>query len=188
MQTDVLDGGFSNPPIDAAHVFRGVMNAMARPGKIETIQGVVAPPAPLSPAAGAALLTLCDPDTPIHLAGSFDTTDLRTWISFHTGAPFAGPNDCVFALGHWDDLGPLSSYPIGTPAYPDRSATLIVETDNLTNDGQRLTGPGIKGAANLKLPETTAFQKNHAQFPLGLDFIFTCGDRLAALPRSTEVS
>jgi alpha-D-ribose 1-methylphosphonate 5-triphosphate synthase subunit PhnH len=37
------------------------------------------------------------------------------------------------------------------------------------------------------LPETAAFADNRALFPLGLDFIFTCGADVAALPRTTEV-
>ncbi len=98
-----------------------------------------------------------------------------------------GPSHCMFAVGRWEVLLPLSAYPIGTSAYPDRSATLIVERDTLAATGATLTGPGIKDSANLSLPETDAFQANHAQFPLGLDFIFTSGDRLAALPRTTEV-
>ncbi len=57
----------------------------------------------------------------------------------------------------------MSTYPIGTSEYPDRSA-------------------------NLSLPETQAFQDNAALFPLGLDFFFTSGVRIAALLRSTKVS
>ena len=76
---------------------------------------------------------------------------------------------------------------VGTPEYPDRSATLIVEMERLQASGARLSGPGIKAAAALSLPEITEFQANARHFPLGLDFLFTCGDRLAALPRSTRV-
>jgi len=82
---------------------------------------------------------------------------------------------------------PLSSYSIGTPEYPDRSTTLIVECSELETAGATLRGPGIKSDAALSLPETRAFQANHGLFPLGLDFILTCSNRLAALPRSTEV-
>ena len=32
-----------------------------------------------------------------------------------------------------------------------------------------------------------AFRANRALFPLGFDTLFTCGDRLAGLPRSTIV-
>jgi alpha-D-ribose 1-methylphosphonate 5-triphosphate synthase subunit PhnH len=50
-----------------------------------------------------------------------------------------------------------------------------------------LRGPGIKDTAALQLPEIRAFQDNAKLFPLGLDFYFTAGDQLAALPRTTKV-
>ncbi|NHQ74675.1 phosphonate C-P lyase system protein PhnH [Roseovarius gahaiensis] len=187
MQTSTpLGGGFDTPATQAAMAFRALMEAMARPGHIETVTGAT-PPAPLSPAAGAALLTLCDAETPLYLAGPCDTPALRDWLAFHVGAPLVGPADCAFAVGTWADLQPLTDYSIGTASYPDRSATLIVELDDLGADGAVLRGPGIKDTAALSLPEKAAFQANTAQFPLGLDFIFTSGQRLAALPRSTEV-
>lgn len=187
MQAEALAGGFSNPAIESAQAFRSVMEAMARPGTIQDIQGA-APPAPLSVAAGSVLLTLCDTDTPVYLAGEADHDDVRAWLAFHTGAPLTGPSHAMFAVGDWEALMPLSGYPIGTPEYPDRSTTLIVECAELEAVGATLRGPGIKSEATLSLPEAKAFKGNRALFPLGLDFIFTCGDRLAALPRSTEVS
>ena len=186
MQANTLSGGFADPATQSAHAFRSVMEAMARPGTIQDIHGV-APPAPLSPAMGAVLLTLCDTETPVYLAGDIDCEAARAWLAFHTGAPFVGPAQCMFAVGKWDALAPLAVYPIGTSEYPDRSATLIVECSELAA-GATLTGPGIKDQATLSLPELEAFQANRTLFPLGLDFIFTCGERLAALPRSTEVS
>jgi len=186
MQANTLSGGFADPATQSAHAFRSVMEAMARPGAIQDIHGA-APPAPLSPAMGAVLLTLCDTETPIYLAGDMDCDAARAWLAFHTGAPFVGPAHCMFAVGKWDALAPLAVYPIGTPEYPDRSATLIVECSELAA-GATLTGPGIKDQATLSLPEVEAFQVNRTLFPLGLDFIFTCGERLAALPRSTAVA
>ena len=186
MQANTLSGGFADPATQSANAFRSVMEAMARPGTIQDIHGV-APPAPLSPAMGAVLLTLCDTETPVYLAGDMDCEAARAWLAFHTGAPFVGPAQCMFAVGKWDALAPLAVYPIGTSEYPDRSATLIVECSELAA-GATLTGPGIKDQATLSLPELEAFQANRTLFPLGLDFIFTCGERLAALPRSTEVS
>lgn len=187
MQANTLSGGFADPAIGSAHAFRSVMEAMARPGTIQDIEGA-APPAPLSPAMGAVLLTLCDTETPIYLAGEMDCEAVRAWLSFHTGAPFVGPAHCVFAIGTWEALAPFSVYPIGTSQYPDRSATLVVERPELTASGAILTGPGIKEQAMLSLPEVNAFQANRSLFPLGLDFILTCGDCLAALPRSTIVT
>jgi alpha-D-ribose 1-methylphosphonate 5-triphosphate synthase subunit PhnH len=186
MQADTLSGGFADPAINSAHAFRSVMEAMARPGTIQDISGAEAP-APLSNAAGAVLLTLCDTDTPVYLAGDADCDAVRAWLAFHTGAPLAGPARCMFAVGSWSALAPLTAYPIGTPDYPDRSATLIVDGADLDTPGATLVGPGIKDRASFSLRDIEAFQANHALFPLGLDFIFTSGDRLAALPRTTEV-
>lgn len=187
MQVNTLAGGFSDPAIQSAHAFRAVMEAMARPGSLHDITGV-APPAPLSVAAGAVLLTLCDTDTPVCLAGAIDCEAVRAWLAFHTGASLVSPEKCMFAVGTWTALAPLSDYPVGTSQYPDRSATLIVECANLAPSGMTLRGPGIRDNAALSLPEAEAFQTNHALFPMGLDFILTSGSRLAALPRTTEVS
>lgn len=187
MQANALSGGFPDPAIQSAHAFRSVMEAMARPGTLQNISGAT-PPGPLSNAAGTALLTLCDAETPVYLAGGTDCEDVRAWLAFHTGAPFTGPSHCMFAVGTWAALGPLAPYPVGTPEYPDRSATLIVECAELPQTGATLTGPGIKDTASLGLPEFDAFQRNRALFPRGLDFLFTCGNQLAALPRTTEVS
>ena len=118
-------------------------------------------------------------------AGSAETVLLRAVRN----DPSASVREhAVFALGSWAALAPLNAFPIGTPEYPDRSATLIVETKRLENDGARLSGPGIRESASLSLPEGEAFVQNNALFPLGLDFYFTCGERVAALPRSTRIA
>ncbi|MEM1373358.1 MAG: phosphonate C-P lyase system protein PhnH [Pseudomonadota bacterium] len=187
MDAQALTGGFADPARHAAHAFRSVMEAMARPGSIRDIAGAT-PPAPLSPAAGAVILTLCDADTPVHLTGDADCADVRDWIAFHTGAPLATPMDCMFALGTWAALAPLNPYPLGTSQYPDRSATLIVEMPELQAKGAALSGPGIKTTSELALPEIEAFRANRQHFPRGLDFIFTSGSQLAALPRTTRVA
>ena len=185
MDATSLKGGFADTPIDSAHAFRACLNAMARPGQIEAVAGAQ-PPAPLSVAAGVVLLTLTDANTPVHLAGAADTAEVRAWLAFHTGAPVVEPPAAAFALGRWEAL-PLSQLPLGTSEYPDRSATVIVEAETLAPTGARLTGPGVEAEAWLSLPEVKIFQENQARFPLGLDFFFAAGDRLAALPRSTKV-
>ncbi|MEM7269066.1 MAG: phosphonate C-P lyase system protein PhnH [Pseudomonadota bacterium] len=181
-----LTGGFANAQVDAAYAFRAVLDAMARPGTITQIVGAT-PPAPLSIAAGSVLLTLCDGETPLHLAGAADCKAVRDWITFHCGAPLVGRDRAMFVVGTWEALIPLTDYAIGTPEYPDRSATLIVETETLAPEGPRLTGPGIESEAALNLPAVEPLQMNAALYPLGLDVIFCAGDQVAALPRTTKV-
>lgn len=179
-------GGFQNAPIEASYAFRSAMSAMARPGEIQTVTGAQ-PPAPLSVAAGTLLLTLCDPDTSIHLAGKTDRDDVRHWLAFHTGAPLVPPEKADFAVGDWSDLMPLTRYRIGTPEYPDRSATLIVECPELSQQGAELSGPGIKTTRRFSLPDIAALKANARLYPLGCDFFLTAGDQIAALPRSTQI-
>lgn len=186
MTATTLEGGFADASRESARAFRALMSAMARPGRIEVLSGTTPPP-PLDAAAAALVLTLCDTDTGIHLAGACDTDDVRGWIAFHTGAPIVGPAACRFAIGAWADLLPLDGYPVGTAEYPDRSATLVAALDQLDEAGAVLTGPGIAGQSRLSLPETAAFRANARRYPLGLDFFFTSGKRVAAMPRTTHV-
>ncbi|WP_299293631.1 phosphonate C-P lyase system protein PhnH [uncultured Tateyamaria sp.] len=187
MQQASLAGGFADPPHQSSTAFRAIMQVMARPGRIETITGGAAP-APLSGAASSVLLTLADPDTGVHLAGAFDTQAVRDWITFQTGAPLVAAPAAQFVLGAWADID-LTQLAIGTAEYPDRSATVIVELPALSPEGAILTGPGIRDRATLGLPgDVGVFQRNAALFPLGVDFMFTSGAQIAALPRSTKVS
>lgn len=186
MRAEALGGGFADAPREAARAFREVMEAMARPGSIREVAGAV-PPAPLSVAAGVMVLVLCDPTTPVHLAGAADCTAVRDWVRFHTGAPLCGPGEAAFAVGVWEEMPPFGAFAQGEPAFPDRSATLIAEVARLAPEGARLRGPGIAGEAALSLPDPVPFRANRLLFPLGVDVILTCGARLAALPRSVEV-
>src|SRR5262249_8284357 len=92
-----------------------------------------------------------------------------------------------------DAMPPLARFDIGTDEFPDRSATVIVQTRGLSEGpGRRLTGPGIAGESRLEvsgLPASLwrALDANHALFPRGVDVLLTDGARLVALPRTTKV-
>ncbi len=187
MQSEALHGGFSDAPVDASFAFRAAMTAMARPGMICDISGAE-PPSPLSVAAGTLILTLCDPDAALALSGPLDVQPVREWVTFHTGAPLVPPAEADIAVGRWQDLHPIDRLRIGTPEYPDRSATLIVEMDALIETGAVLRGPGIRETARLSLPDAAAMAGNALLYPLGVDFFLTSGARVAALPRSTQIS
>lgn len=185
MTPEALLGGFADAPTQSARAFRAALEAMARPGTIWSVEGAAAPG--LSIAASVLILTLCDETTPLHLGPSLNQPALRDWITFHTGAPLVASEAARFAVGTWADLTPVDRFAIGLPDYPDRSVTLIVEMPDLSTNGPRLTGPGIRHSTFLSLPGTAAFRTNRAQFPQGFDTYFTCDTRLAGLPRSTIV-
>ncbi|MEM8851565.1 MAG: phosphonate C-P lyase system protein PhnH [Pseudomonadota bacterium] len=177
-----MQPAFADHPTQSAVAFRTLMQAMARPG---TIHDISAPaPAGFSPATAATLLVLADPTTPVWMPPG----PARDWLIFHTGAPVTDTRaDATFATGPWSTLTPLADWPIGTPDYPDRSATLIVEVPTLAGPGPRLTGPGIESKTTLPLPDAQALAANAALYPQGVDLILTCGTQIAALPRSTRI-
>jgi len=50
-------------------------------------------------------------------------------------------------------LQPLAPYRIGTPEYPDRSVTLIVELEEMPTANVNLSGPGIEDQIADWLPD-----------------------------------
>ena len=187
LHDSALSGGFTDPASQSARAFREVLQALSRPGQPRLIEGA-APPAPLSSSGGTLALVLFDRTTPVLLAGSHDCASLRDWLTFHTGAPLTqDPAEAAFALGDWSSLHPLlARFAIGTPEYPDRATTVIVDGP-IDAQPVTLSGPGLAAPLAFALPEPAFFAQNGAQFPLGLDFFFTQGAQVTGLPRSSRI-
>ncbi|MEM1384444.1 MAG: phosphonate C-P lyase system protein PhnH [Pseudomonadota bacterium] len=187
-----LSGAFDDRPRQAAASFRAMLRALSRPGRIESIDPV-APPHPLEAAAAALLLTLADATTPLWLPERLRGTDSAAWLLFHTNAPQTVDRaEAEFALGRWEELLPIEAWPQGEPQFPDRSTTLIVETAGLDGGATlTLSGPGIREAQSwsplLPADAVPMLQANARKSPLGLDFFFTAGSRVAGLPRSIRI-
>jgi alpha-D-ribose 1-methylphosphonate 5-triphosphate synthase subunit PhnH len=193
----MLVPGFSDPVLASQAVFRTIMEAMARPGQIAEIGVALMPPAPLGVAAAALALTLLDFETPVWLDPKLATApEVDGWLKFHTGAPRAAdPATAAFAfIAETAAMPALDAFGLGSVEYPDGSTTLVLEVETLTDgDAFNLSGPGIKGSRSLAatpLPAdfTARMAANRARFPRGLDFVLTCGRRLAALPRSVHLT
>jgi alpha-D-ribose 1-methylphosphonate 5-triphosphate synthase subunit PhnH len=187
--------GFADPVLQSQATFRAILKAMSRPGTIVAAGAELAPPAPLSPAAAAALLTLADYETSLWLSPSIQGTEVGAWLKFHSDAPTA-PNAAAAAFA-LIDLGcdglRLEDFAVGTPAYPDRSTTLVIACAALSEDGPlTLRGPGVRGASRFGFSPLPAdflaqWSANGERFPLGVDLVLTCGTSLAALPRTTRL-
>jgi len=187
-----IHAAFADPPRESQQIFRAVMNAMARPGEVVRVDVGFAPPTPLNAAAAAVLLTLADFETAVW--ADTDRSDAAQFLRFHTGARLIDePGLADFALVTDARNAPsLDSFAQGTPDYPDRSATLIIQVKTFGQDW-RLSGPGIDGqtrfsAAPLSEDFVKQWRDNHARFPRGVDTIFAGGNRIAALPRSAKVT
>jgi alpha-D-ribose 1-methylphosphonate 5-triphosphate synthase subunit PhnH len=190
----IFEGGFADPVFGAQSAFRGVMDAMANPGRVVDLGGAASAPAPLDHAGTAILAALADYDTPVWLEAE-TTADAAAWLAFQTGAPVTSDAAAAaFAvLEQASAVDGWSRFAIGTSSYPDRSATLILPVDDLVS-GPALTlkGPGIETTTSLSpagLPAgfVPAMAANAALFPLGFDLILVAGSTIAALPRTARI-
>ncbi|NVO16225.1 MAG: phosphonate C-P lyase system protein PhnH [Rhodoplanes sp.] len=191
-----LLAGFADPVLAAQATFRGVMDALARPGTIVPLIDTIAAPAPLSAAAAAAALTLLDGDTPVWLDAPLAAqADVAAWLRFHTGAPIvSSPADAAFAIvADPERLPPFESFAIGSLENPDCSATLILQVRSFDAGAPlAVAGPGIADRAILRaapLPNDfpARLVANRAMFPRGVDLLLVTGTAVAALPRSVTL-
>lgn len=189
-----VSGGFQKPVRDAQRAFRGIMKAFAEPGTIVDLAGLVEAPPSLPPAAAALLATLADGDAAVFLDGSDANGLAASWIAFQTGASIAEARAAAFVVLP-PGSGPAgwSRFSIGTDAYPDRSATLLLPVEALDGGSPLvLSGPGIEAkrvVAPRGLPAgfLSARAANRALFPRGHDLVLVARDALMALPRSTRI-
>lgn len=186
--------GFEDPVHAAQRTFRAALDAISHPGSIGVLAEACGVPDGLSPALSALLLTLVDGDTPLWLPPQ-TPEGVRAFLRFHCGCPLvAEVGQAAFVAvpaGH--AVPELAACAQGDPAYPDRSATLLLEVVSLTGGpAVTLRGPGIESRATLAAQGLPAgfwpqWHANHARFPLGVDVLLTSGDSLCALPRTTQV-
>lgn len=190
-----LGPGLADPVLDSQAVFRGLLAAMAYPGRPVVLTRLPpAPPPPLHPAAAAVALTLFDLDTPVFLDAAAGTAAVTAFLRFHAGCPIATePGAARFALiAVAAALPPLDCFAPGEDRYPDRSATVIVQTGGLAGGPpRRLSGPGIDGAivvAPAGLPPAfwPGWAANAALYPRGIDVILTAGETILGLPRTAR--
>lgn len=192
-----LQPGFADKVLSAQSTFRMVMEAMARPGQVVSVDDGAGRPTSMTAGVAAIALTLLDQDTPLWLDAAFARApDVGAWLKFHTGAPVVTrPELASFALVAAPDALPdLASFALGTPEYPDRSTTLILQVPSLsTGPTFHLRGPGIDGvtslAATIEPRDLLArLSINEALFPRGIDVILVDDQSLVAIPRTTRLS
>jgi len=191
-----LPAGFADKVLSAQTTFRSVMDAMARPATMRRVTASVGRPSSLMIGTAAIALTLFDHDTPIWLDGRMSAApEITEWLKFHSGAPVtADCFACSFALaGHGKELPAFDRFSLGSNEYPDRSTTLILQVESLS-EGRvyELHGPGIDGTAILRatIEPDDLFDRlaiNAKLFPRGLDVMLVHDDAVVAIPRTTRL-
>ena len=152
----------------------------------------------MPPAAAALALALCDFESPVWLDDALaGDPAVHEFLRFHTGAPIvadAGRRHFAFVARTGRTCRRSSASRSARRNIPTARRRSWSPVEDLAGEGGwRLTGPGRRGRRPLQRrarcrPTFVAqLADNRALFPRGVDLIFACGDRLAALPRSTLV-
>jgi len=189
--------GFTHEAFGSQAVFRTSLNALSYPGRPLEMPLDCALPGQGQGAAVALLLGLLDSDTTLWMSPSVLHSDATPWLRFHTGCKVV--KDVRAAQFIWvaygDSLPQMSTLMLGSDAYPDQSATCIIETQGFDTDITDLVlqGPGIDGERTLKvlgLPDAFLEQwtNNHGIFPRGVDVFLTDSTHIVGLPRTTRIS
>ena len=191
-----LPAGFADKVLSAQSTFRSVMSAMARPGSVQPIAVSVGAPDGMMRGTAAIALTLFDHDTPIWLDGAMAArSEVARWLKFHTSAPLVdGASIASFALiGDAKNLPALDRFAFGSNEYPDRSTTLILQVESLSQGpAYQLRGPGIDGVSTLRAtiePRDLLARLaiNATLFPRGIDVVLVDDASIVALPRTRRL-
>ncbi len=184
--------GFQGAVHDGQRTFRALLNALARPGLVQTT-AVLTPPEGLVPSCAAATLTLLDLETTLWLQVGIPEA-VRSWLLFHTGCRFTpDPHRADFALITDLATAPaLTEFNFGNAEYPEASTTLLMQLPTLAGGAPvSLQGPGIQGAITVDLPVGDEFwlqwQAMGDRYPLGIDAWCFAGEQVVGLPRTSRL-
>lgn len=192
----MIGSGLADPVRSAQAAFRAILEATSRPGTVQPIGVDVAPPPPLSPAAAAVALTLCDQDTPVWLDAVLRASqDVAAWLRFHCGTKIVDDSAAASFAFAADPSGlpSFDSFNLGSADYPDRSTTIVLCVDSIQAGRELiLEGPGIKSRQSFRaapLPDDfgARLTANRSLFPRGVDLILASANEVAALPRSVRL-
>ena len=166
------------------HAFRAILDAWARPGTIVSLAAW----SNGARARLAVLATLCDAATSLHdLHGLLDAGDRS-----RLGAATAAAGNAAFVLAEAarapGDFAPR----LGGLLDPELGATLVLDCQAVgEGPALRLRGPGIDGTSELHVlgvdPGWWRARAAWCASPTGVDLVICDGQRVACIPRSTQV-
>jgi alpha-D-ribose 1-methylphosphonate 5-triphosphate synthase subunit PhnH len=182
---------------DTQGLYRLMLDAMARPGKILDLPRLdIYPPSGLSGYAISLAFTLLDSETTF---AELPVSELwQEYLAVNTGARPVLPAVAEFILLVGQKYAPqIAELNRGDLLAPERGATVFVMVDSIAADGGGiklvLSGPGVKGQTavmvdGLNLSNLDNILCLNQEYPLGVDcFFIDRQGRLLGLPRSTAV-
>jgi alpha-D-ribose 1-methylphosphonate 5-triphosphate synthase subunit PhnH len=184
---------------DAQQHFRLLLDSMSRPGKINTFPDAdIFPPEGLNKAAALTGFALLNADATYFIAGA-NQDDIAGYFLINTGSHQAEipAADYIF-LPEWYNTTVLDEARVGTPIYPEDSATFIAAAKFISDQpfesslALTLRGPGVNGEAivfvegvNTELLDFV--QEQNSEYPLGIDLIIADNEgHILCIPRSNK--
>lgn len=183
---------------DTQKIFRAVLEAMSRPGTLQTIElPPLNAPAGFNRHAAAIAFTLLDEATTFGMIPGNE--DWEQYIRIHTGAGQTENCKADYLITQGKEVWPgYEHFNRGSLTSPEKSSTLIVTVESMDENGCGgetlvLKGPGIETINRVTLKgfdnrNIKAVQELNNEFPLGVDMILVDVDgRVCALPRSVQI-
>ena len=175
---------------EAQHTFRALLNALANPGRPQTLPAPEQMPAGYPPSI-IGLLSLLDATVMVGFPNA--VPDLVQWLVFHTGTSVAPMERADFIYVPQGQARPaLASLRQGLLDAPETSATLMLEIPSFSGGrALELSGPGIQ-TSEIITPVLdpgliSEWQRQSGRFPRGVDIFLLCGTDVIGLPRSTAI-
>ncbi|MCC6574936.1 MAG: phosphonate C-P lyase system protein PhnH [Planctomycetes bacterium] len=169
-------------PRHQQQAYRRLLQAMSRPGSVQTLPG--------TSAWLCVLATLCD--ATVSLADIHERLGAADWPFLQARRANPAQADFVLADGALEPPAGLAPR-LGILASPETGATVVLICPSVGDKGLllELSGPGIESTARLRLAVAQQWlarrEQWNAAFPLGVDFIIADESRLVGLPRTTKV-
>jgi len=165
--------------------FRLLLNAMAYPGRCFTLHAM-----PKNGSVALSVLaTLLDVD--VTLSDPYHLLRAEDWPMLQAKSIAADKANYILCMA---SQPPKFTPMLGTLSEPEKSATLILIINKLTDGEQilKLSGPGIKDVESLTLDGFNSEwllkrEEWVGAFPLGVDMILVDEQQVVALPRTTKV-
>lgn len=171
-------------PDESRQIFRAVLDALSRPGRIFRLPGGRPTPAVLLP-----VLALADLGTGVAVLD--DGEDWADVVGVVTSAPRTELGAARFvAATRPMTAAELRGVSRGSALAPEDGALVCLAVSELDGDDWRLSGPGIPGTRRLSGVDglLAAREDVVAGFPAGADLLLVTPDgRLAGVPRTTRI-
>ena len=181
-----------NLVFDSQIIYRMILEAMSNPGKIVSLQKYEKKLYGDDPGLLAVALTLLDNEVSFYVFGNDSLSDEISSLT-HAEPDGIKSADFIFVRDQNDLKLAIENAKYGTLDDPHKSATVIIQNDNVPSQHTTLSGPGIEGRSGHMFTQTVTDaimirDTLNFEYPLGIDFFFiSCMGDFLAIPRLVKV-